>query len=421
MKRTGKHVQTALTTLEVANLTAPGRHADGNGLYLEVEPTGAKRWTLRVVRRVADGQGRVTKGTRHDIGLGPVELVTLAEAREKARALRLAAMEGQDVMALARAGRTAAAVIEPKGPTFRMVAEQYHTANKANWKNPKHAAQWLNTLTAYAFPVIGDMPVADVDQPHCLRVLSPIWLGKPETARRVRQRLRTVFDWAKTHGHRTGDNPIGGIEHGLPRQKDKVAHHVALDIDKLPGFMKALRAHNAEPETKLSLEWLILCAARQNEVRFAQWSDIDLKARTWTIPAARMKADVDHVVPLSDRCLAILAEATALGGDEGLLFKGEKGKAMSENTHANLAKSVSGDDAITAHGFRSTFRDWVSERTGFPSDVAEAALAHAVKNDVEAAYRRGKLLEKRREMMAAWASFAAPVEFGGNITRLTRA
>lgn len=415
-KRIGTHVRHALTALQVARASLPGRYADGGGLYLEVDPTGNKRWLLRVVRRASDASGRVVKGKRHDIGLGTVADVSLADARAKAAALRVIATEGADVLASHRASRIAAAtaVSAPDVMTFTRAAEQVHATFKAGWSNGKHREQWLQTIQIYASPMIGDMPIVDIEQKHALRCLSPIWLEKPETARRLRQRLKVVFDWAKAHGHRSGDNPISGIEFGLPAQNDKVEHHKALGIDALPGFIVSLHSHDADAITKLSLEWLILSATRANETRFAAWSEIDHKGRTWTIPADRMKARTAHTVPLTPRMLEILEAAADITGDDGLVFAGTKSRALSENTMTQLAKSVAGDDGLTVHGFRSCFRDWAAERTSFPGALAEASLAHAL-GKVEAAYQRSELIEKRRELMAAWSNFAAPVDPAGNV------
>jgi hypothetical protein len=260
-KRTGKHVTNALTPLQVTRLSTPGRHADGGGLYLEIDPTGAKRWMLRIVRRKADAHGFVVKGTRHDLGLGKVSDVTLVEARERAAELRQAAAQGQDVLAILRAGRiVAGAKPAPSAPTFAEIAEQVHKAHKASWSNGKHVENWISTVRRYAYPHLAKMPVDTVEQHHAIRCLSPIWLEKSETARRVLQRMAVIFDHAKAHGHRRGDNPMSGIEHGLPKQTDRVKHHKAMPIDEVPGFIVKLREHDAEPITRLALEWTIVSA-----------------------------------------------------------------------------------------------------------------------------------------------------------------
>ncbi len=409
----------ALTAMQVTKAKLePGRYGDGNGLYLVVDDGGNKRWELRLVQAVADHEGQRVKGKRREVGLGNATLLSLAEARALAVDARKVAMRGEDVAAFIRSRRGPAPAAKLL-PSFEMIAREVHTAYKPTWKNAKAATQWLTSLETYAFPVFGSKQVKDVEQADVLKALSPIWTTKIETAYRLKQRMALVFDWAKTHGHRTGDNPCSGVEHGLPSQPKKVAHHGALAIDAMPGFMAKLRTHDAaDLVTRLSTEWLILTATRQNETRGADWAEIDASAKTWTIPAERMKAEVEHVVPLTDRSMTILDEIAAMSGGkrDGLIFSIGGRKALSENTHANLVKAVSGDDNATAHGMRSTFRDWASERTSFPSDVAEMALAHTIKNKVEAAYRRGNLLEKRRELMAAWQTFIGGDH--GNVVRL---
>lgn len=284
MKRRGKHPDKALTAVAVRQTKTPGRYADGNGLYLEVEASGAKRWTLRVV----------VHGRRRDIGLGGVSLVPLGEAREKAAALRKIAREGGDPVLERRKAQGTV-------PTFSEAAEKVHAEHAPSWKNEKHAAQWLTTLKTYAYPEIGSLPVNAIDTPMLLRVLSPIWLSKPETARRLRQRLGTVFDWAKAAGYREGDNPVEGVERGLPKNNRQKEHHAAMPYGEVPGFVKILREADAGLPVRLGFEFLILTAARTGEVLGASWDEIDLEEKVWTIPAARMKAQRQHRVPLSER------------------------------------------------------------------------------------------------------------------------
>lgn len=389
MKPAGTHPAKALTAVQVRAIREPGRHADGNGLYLVVDPSGAKRWLLRTIVR----------GKRRDIGLGGVALVSLAEAREKALAMRKLARAGGDPLAERRRERRVV-------PTFEEAADTVHAEHAASWKNGKHAAQWKNTLVEYAFPVLGRMRVDHIEAPDVLKVLAPIWLAKPETARRVRQRIGTVMDWAKAAGHQSGSNPVDGIEKGLPKQPDRNDHHAALPYAQVPDFLRQLRASDAGEAVRLAFEFLILTAARTGEVVAARWSEIDPEARLWTIPAERMKVGREHKVPLADRCLDILAQARKLSDGKGFVFPGRSvGKPLSNMVFLMALRRM--EVAVTAHGFRSSFRDWASERTNVPREVCEMALAHVVDNKTEAAYRRGDLLEKRRELMATWTAYAA--------------
>ncbi|MFD1703462.1 tyrosine-type recombinase/integrase [Methylopila henanensis] len=268
MKRKGRHPDKALTALGVRALKEPGRYADGNGLYLVVDPSGSKRWLLRTV----------AQGRRRDMGLGSASLVSLAEARELAVRHRKIAREGGDPIQARKSEKVAV-------PTFAEAVEQVHADHTPGWRNDKHAAQWINTLRTYAIPLIGDRLVNSIETPDILTVLSPIWLTKPETARRVRQRLKVILDWAKTAGHRSGENPVLGVDRGLPKQPKKSGHHKALPYGQTPAFVKALRMQNATVRTKLAFEFLILTAARTGEVLGATWSEVDQAAKVWTIPA----------------------------------------------------------------------------------------------------------------------------------------
>ncbi len=401
LKRKGQHPHNALTAIRVNAARKPGRYADGNGLYLVVEPSGAKRWILRTV----------VHGRRTDIGLGGISLVSLKEAREKATALRKLAREGGDPITERRRAR--AGIL-----TFERAARAVHAEHKATWKNEKHIAQWINTLEEYVFPVFGNKPVSQVDTPDVLRALSPIWLKKPETARRVRQRIGVVLDWAKAAGHRSGDNPVLGIAKGLPKQSDRAEHHAALPYAKVSEFIEKLRAHECAESIRLAFEFLILTATRTSEVLRATWTEID--ADTWTIPADRMKAEREHRVPLPARCLEILARARELSGGEGYIFPGRmKDKPLTNMVFLMTLRRMAVD--TTAHGFRSSFRDWASERTNFPREVCEMALAHTVRDKTEAAYRRGDLFEKRRELMNEWARFCqSRGKNGGKVVPIQR-
>ncbi|MCQ2002372.1 tyrosine-type recombinase/integrase [Rhizobium sp. NRK18] len=387
-KAKGKHPEKALSALKVRQVTKPGKYGDGNGLYLVVDPSGAKRWLLRIV----------IQGKRTDMGLGGADLVSLAEAREKALEFRKAARAGGDPLAAKREARKIY-------PTFKIAAETVHKEHKAAWTNPKHVQQWINTLTQYAFPVIGELRIDKIETPDVLRVLSPIWLNKPETARRIRQRMASVFDWAKASGYREGDNPVDGVSRGLPKQVDRDKHHAAMPFGDVPAFVKRLRDNDANRISKLAFELLILTATRTSEILLAQRAEVDLTAKIWTIPAQRMKAKRIHRIPLSDRAIEIVKEAIALSTGSEYLFPGRSNeKPMSNMVFIAMLRRM--EVNFTPHGFRSSFRDWAAETTSFPREVVEMALAHTIENKVEAAYRRGDLLEKRRELMAGWTKHA---------------
>ena len=386
MKQTGRHPDKALTSAKVRNVTEPGRHTDGNGLYLIVDPSGAKRWLQRVV----------VNGKRTDIGLGSLRLVSLAEARDEAVRLRKIARAGGNPLA----DRLAAKRVTP---IFEKAANTVHAAHKESWNNEKHGDQWINTLKEYVFPVFGQKQVDQIESADVLKALNPIWLSKQETARRVLQRIRTVFDWAKASGHRSGDNPVDGISKVLPKQNAVGSHHAALPYAKASQFIKQLRKVDAGASARLALEFAILTAARTNEVLGANWDEIDLKKKTWTIPASRMKAKREHRVPLAPRCIEIIAEARGLSDGKTLVFPGRyPEKPLSNMVFLMLLRRMKHQD-ITVHGFRSSFQDWASEQTNIPSAVCEAALAHTVKDKTEAAYNRTDLFDKRRELMNLWA------------------
>ncbi|WP_066556798.1 tyrosine-type recombinase/integrase [Croceicoccus bisphenolivorans] len=373
-----------LTATAVKAMSEPGRYGDGDGLFLLVGKRGGKSWMVRVQKA----------GRRRDIGLGSASKVSLALARERARLTRSQVEAGIDPVA---ERRKAAGV-----PTFREAAALVHAEHKASWKNGKHKDQWLSSLEAHAFPDIGDRSVAELDAAAVRDVLAAIWLKKPETARRVRQRIRTVIDWAVAKGYRDGPLAMAVIDKALPRQRERVKHHKAVPYAEMPAFMAALRAR--ETIGRLALEAVILTAARSGEVRLAEWSEIDLDAATWTIPAERMKAGREHVVPLSDAAVRLFERMKAYKrGGSDLVFPGQaKGKPLSDMTLTKALRDMGRDE--TAHGFRSTFRDWVAEQTNWPAELAEAALAHVINDKTIAAYQRGTMLEKRRQMMAAWAS-----------------
>ncbi len=394
-----KEVRDALTAAKVRQEQRPGRYADGNGLYLHVSETGARWWIWR---------GTV-HGKRRERGMGSARLVSLVEAREIARTWRRIARDGGDPAVERDRNKR-------KSLTFEDATRQVWSEQIApNARNPKHRQQWLNTLRDHAFPVIGSLPVHAIRQADILRILAPIWTEKPETARRVRQRLRTVLNWARTAGHYEGMNPVEGVEDGLPKQRHRVQHFRALPYGDLPELMR--RIEGVDGMGAMALRFTILTAGRSGEVRGAMWAEIDTEARMWTIPADRMKADTEHRVPLCDEALAVLEPVRGLS--EGLVFpSNRRGRPLSDTTLAAVLKRLKVD--ATVHGMRSTFRDWCEEMTSFPHEVKEAALAHTVRNAVERAYRRGDLFDKRRDLMDQWARFCLSAGSKGDVVELRR-
>ncbi len=406
----------ALTPLAVKN-AKPGRHADGAGLHLLVKETGAKSWVYRFM----------LKGKSRDVGLGAAAgagAISLAAARDLASALRLKVKAGIDPLEERQRNATealaAAQAAKVAGITFKAVAEAYIAANEGSWRNNKHRQQWGNTLASYVYPVICDLPVAAVATAHVLQILEPIWNDKPETASRVRGRIETVLDAAKARGYREGENPArwrGHIALILPaRSRLTRGHHPALPYEQLPAFFRALRTREAA--AALTLEFAILTAARTSEVLEATWGEVDLAKAIWTVPAERMKGGKEHRVPLSPRAVEILEILKPLGSET--LFCGSGGGRLSGMAMAMLLRRMHESDLkgggagyfdpktkrlATPHGFRSTFRDWADERTGYPHEMKEMALAHTIGNKAEAAYRRGDMFDKRRRMMADWATW----------------
>lgn len=376
-----------LSVSAVKAASRPGRLGDGDGLFLVIHPGGSKSWVCRVQKN----------GNRRDFGLGSTSKVPLSLARDRAREIRTQMEMGLDPLFERRKARGI--------PTFREAAAKVLAANRKTWRNEKHEGQWLQTLTVYVFPHFGDQKVSDITGPMIRNCLSEIWLEKPETARRVRQRIGTVLDWAYASGYRESEAPMRAISKGLPRQPKKDGHFAAMPYEKVPAFVLKLRQR--ESFSRLALEFAILTASRSGEVRGAAWDEISFDDKLWTLQKDRMKAHREHVVPLCPRAIRILERCAELRyKDCPLVFPGARGNApLSDMTLTKLLKEMK--EPYTAHGFRSAFRDWVSEETQHQSDVAEAALAHAVKDKTEAAYRRGNLLEKRRLLMADWAAFCA--------------
>ncbi|MGE0628484.1 MAG: tyrosine-type recombinase/integrase [Hyphomicrobiaceae bacterium] len=389
-KRKQRHQIQALSALTLPK--RPGRHVNGNGLYLLVATSGARRWIQRIV----------IGGRRRDIGLGGYPAVSLAQARDEAATNRAIARKGGDPVATRRKAR------EVK-PTFEVLAKQVHSARKAEWKTGgKHIDQWINTLSTYAFPIIGKTPVDQIESAEVLQILTPIWHTKEETAKRVRQRLETVFTYAKTAGHRTGENPASGLEEALGKQVHVVRHHEAMPYEKVPDFVKWLRTSASIEVVRLSFEFLIITTTRSDDVRSAMKSEVDFGAKTWTIPATRVKTGgrtgQDHVVPLCDRAIAILRRAWELDPRSAMIFPSDSSTGViSENTFISVLESAG--SSATAHGFRSSSKDWASEETRHEHFVVEKAMNHVIPDKVEAAYRRGILLKKRTALMADWAHF----------------
>ncbi len=396
-----------MTALAVSKLKEDGRYAVGgvDGLHLRIAG-GSRAWILRLVVPVNDDGERDPSSRRADIGLGGYPDVPLAEARERARELRRKAREGIDPVAERRRVKALQARRVEQAKTFADCAKAYLVSHCVSWKNAKHGQQWASTLETYAYPKIGRCPVADVDTTAILGILEPIWSTKTETASRVRGRIESVLDWAAVRGYRQGENPArwkGHLDKLLPARSKvrKVEHHPALPYADMAGFMAEL-AGRAGIAAR-ALEFGILTAARSGEVRGARWEEFDLDARTWTIPADRMKAGKEHRVPLSTRAVALLQSLPKVTGS-AVVFTAPRGGKLSDMTLTAVLRRMGSKD-VTQHGFRSTFRDWAGETTAFPREVIEHALAHQLRDKVEAAYQRGDLLRKRVELMQAWADY----------------
>ncbi len=402
----------ALTVIQVRN-AKPGRHADGKGLYLLVKPSGSKSWVLRAQ----------VDGRRRDFGLGSVlternvsadqvpitarRELTLAEARDKAALGRTLFKGGGDPSA---EWKRQSRII----PTFKDAAVRYHDNIKTGFRNARHSASWLSSLEMHAFPAIGAKRVDLIDTPAIQSVLMPIWLLVPETARRVRQRIGAVLDFAHAQGWRDTEAPLRAASRGLPNQPKGKQHFAAMAYAEVPAFVSAVRAES-ETVGRLALLFTILTATRSGEVRGATWGEVDLANKVWNISGNRMKAGQPHSVPLSDPALHILETMKGLfeGRSDDLIFPGQAGKQISDMTMTKVLRKAG--VAVTTHGFRSSFRDWAAEQTRFPPEWSEAALAHTLPNKVEAAYRRTKFLDQRRELMKAWGDY---LEGGSRFLRL---
>lgn len=402
-----------LTSLQVKKLDKPGWYADGAGLYLQVSQTGSKSWVYRYQK--------ASRERRH--GLGSFPTVSLKLARQKAQECRLMRKDGIDPIEHKKAQGLAEELNKAKAITFKECALAYIDSHKAGWRNRKHEAQWGNTLKTYAYPVIGDLAVQDVDIGHILKILEPIWKEKTETATRVRQRIENILDWAKVRKYRTGENPAlwrGHLDKILPKptKVQKVRHFAAMPYTEVPAYYRKLA--KLETVAAKALAFVILTASRNGEARGAKWDEIDLKQATWTIPAERMKAHREHRVPLSKEAVRLLKAVKPLKhDDDDHVFPGiRKGNSISE---AALMKQLKQNHpTLTIHGFRSSFRDWCAEMTNYPREVAEAALAHTLKDKTEAAYQRGDLLAKRAQLMDAWSRHCKKTRKIATVTQITR-
>jgi integrase len=400
-----------LSNLKVERAKRPGMYADGGSLYLRVAEGGSKQWIFRYT----------VNGRNRDMGLGPVHTLTLAEARERATEARKLRLDGIDPIANKRARVAALRAADAKAKTFADCVKGFIEDNESSWTSVKHRRQWETSLIKYAYPILGSLPVAAIDTPLVLRVLKPIWDAKRETASRLRGRIENVLGWATVHHYRSGDNPArwnGLLEHALPAVV-KGDHHAALPYTQVASFMQALRKDTGI--VARALEFITLTAVRLGEATGATWDEIDLEAKTWTIPASRMKADQEHRVPLSDAAISVLKTVREIRQSDYVFAGFKPGRPIGGDALRELIKKLAGAD-VTVHGLRSTFRDWAAEQTNVQREVAEVALAHAIPDAVEAAYRRGDLFDKRRKLMGAWAAYCAKIEMdAGKVVALARA
>ena len=375
-----------LTSAKAKSLSKPGRYGDGGTLYLCVKPSGAKSWIQRIA----------IDGRRHDIGLGAFPVVSLAKARERAFANRVAIADGRNPLA---------EKIKAKLPTFREAAEKTIEANRPRWRNPKTDQNWTAALERHAFPILGNMRVDRIGREDVLRVLTPLWTSKPEQARKLRRRIRATLAWCQAHGHIEHNIAGDAIDGALPAQPAVKEHLRALPYRDVAEALATVDSSRASPTAKLCLSFTVLTAARSGETRGATWSEIDLEAREWRIPANRMKSGVEHRVPLSDAAMAVLQRALPLRNHSDLIFPSpaRRGRPLSDMALTKVLRNSGLADRATVHGFRSSFRDWCAE-CGEPRELAEAALAHIVAG-VEGAYFRSDLFERRRRLMADWAHF----------------
>jgi integrase len=388
-----------LTALQVQRLRKAGKHPDGGGLYFIIHKGGSRSWAFRYGR-----QGAIW------IGLGPAHSVSLAEVRERAKALRLQLLDGVDPLAAKRGEKQAARVASARTMTFDQCLDSYHEAHKAGWRNPRHVREWLASMRSHASPILGTLPVADIDTALVCRVIEPLWVNKTATAARIRSRIEAVLDWSKVRGFRQGENPArwkGHLDHLLPDHHavKGTKHFAALPYAEVPSFLARLREQDSTEAR--CLEFLILTAARLAQACEATWAEVNLAERTWTISGPRMKARRDHRVALSDRAMAILGRQRADYPTSIYVFPRKGGRLpLATRLVWATCKRVAKTD-VSVHGFRSSFRDWVAEQTSYPREVAELALAHRVGTEVERAYMRSDLLQRRRALQEDWSAYCA--------------
>ena len=417
-----------LTTLKVAREKRPGLYGDGGGLYLQVTARGSKSWIFRfwIAERdsitgnvLRDPATNKIKGRSREMGLGSATTVSLADARDRALECRKLREQEIDPIEAREMARRQAALERAKSLKFREAAGTYMATHRVAWKNDKHAAQWTSTLKTYAYPLLGHISVHAIDTALIMKVVEPIWAEKPETANRIRGRMETILDWATVRGYRQGENPArwrGHLDKLLPSRSKvrKTRHHSALPYVELAALLTSLRAQ--EGIAARALEFTILTAGRTGEVIGARRHEFNIHEKLWTVPAERMKSGKEHRVPLSDRALELIPTEAAVV-DDFVFPGGRSGQPLSNMAMLKLLERMGRDD-LTVHGFRSTFRDWASERTNFPNEVIEMALAHTIESKTEAAYRRGDLVHKRRRLMEAWAEYVARAGTAGNVVAL---
>jgi integrase len=393
----GKRATNRLTPVAIKAKKGPGYYSDGNGLYLQVSDSGSKSWIFRF---------SLNKRAR-EMGLGSLSDYTLAEARDHVREYRQLLDKGIDPIEHRNAERQKISAAQAQRRTFEECAREYIKLHASGWSNAKHGQQWTNTLEAYALPYFGTKDVSGIDKTDVLRALEPIWLTKPETASRVRQRIRAILDWAAARDYRTGHDQHmwDQIARSLPKTGSvkKVTHFASCPYGDIYRVLDTIRKCGASETVKRAIEFTVLTAARSGEVRGAKWSEIDFEGKRWIIPAERMKAKREHRVPLSQRTLEILKAQQESANGSPLVFPSERGKALSDMVFTMLLRRLG--HPFTFHGFRSTFRDWAAEQTAYPREVCEAALAHVSSDKTEAAYFRSDLFEKRRHLMEDWATY----------------
>lgn len=407
----GQRTHNRLSAIKVSSLTRRGYYADGGGLYFRVSEFNTKSWAFRFTRA----------GKPREMGLGAFPDVTLKEARDRAAEARKLLRDDVDPIERRKAARSTLIAARASALTFEQCATTFIAAKEHEWKNGKHAEQWRNTLAAYAYPVIGNMLVRDVAQAHVLKILEPVWTTKTETASRLRGRIESVLDYATARGYRSGDNPAkwrGHLDKLLanPSKVKAVEHHAALPYQEAGAFMADLRQQAGMGAR--ALEFAILTAARSGEVRGATWAEIDLEKAVWTIPAGRMKAGKEHRIPLSDAALKLLRALPRLT-DGPMLFPSTRGTALSDMTLTAVLRRMGRE--VTAHGFRSTFRDWAGETTAYPREVIEHALSHQLADKAEAAYARGTLFDKRLRLMNEWAKYCGTLAGDSSVTPINSA